>query len=101
MSKPGNDIHHLLDNLIRIMLMEIHERPDDFAFKEKVSFVSAAGMYLTRDQKLRSVDDTGRAGSKVRSYSGAFRTPTNATGGRKPNARPAAADPDDDSDSES
>ena len=103
MSKEGNnrdfDIHYRVEHQIHLLLKEMEDEPERFAFKERLSLVQIVGMYLTRDIKLRAdADERGatNSGSAVRKYSGAFKT--NVARGRAGTARPRLAAADDDAD---
>ena len=69
--------------------------------KELKDAVTTVGAYLLRDIRIRAADESDTVtGSKVRGYSGAFKT-TNVPRRREAGGRPtlaASTDPDDDGD---
>jgi hypothetical protein len=84
-SKDPHNIHMRLETQIHLLLLEMEEKPELFAFKERLLLVEKVGMYLTRNIKLSDQDEPD-TGSAVRKYSGAFQT-ANVTGGGKTGAR--------------
>jgi hypothetical protein len=105
MSSDPYDIHNRMERQIDLLLKEMEEEPERFAFKERLALVTTLGMYLTRNIKLSAADESVNAGSAVRKYSGAFKTSHVAgggkTGARRPDrapSRPALAYSEPDSD---
>lgn len=83
-------IHYRVEAQIDLLLREMEEHPDQFAFKERLAMVTTVGMYLTRNIKLVAANESDNAGSAVRKYAGAFKT-THVSGGGKSGARRATA----------
>jgi hypothetical protein len=78
----GFNIHHRVEAQIDLLLKEMEETPENFAFKERLALITTLGMYLTRNLKLSAADESVHAGSAVRKYSGAFKTAHVSGGGK-------------------
>jgi hypothetical protein len=92
------DIGQMNETLIRSLLEEVLDAPDEFAFKDKLSLVSAVSMYLQRDIKVREANEPEHRGTKARAYGRAFKAASNAPGGRKRGAIAVVTSADDEPD---
>lgn len=70
-AKP-HSIQQRLEHQIHLLLLEMEEKPELIAFKERLAVITTLGMYLTRALKLDDAADPG--GATVRKYAGAFKT---------------------------
>jgi hypothetical protein len=84
----NRSIHQRVEDQISLLLDEMEEQPERFAFKDRLAVITTLGMYLTRDLKLKAADEPASTGSAVRKYSGAFRA--HGTGGGTKHPRSAA-----------
>ena len=73
------NLHRRLRNQIHLHLLEMEERPEMFAAKDRLAAIQQIGMYLTREIKISAADESD-SGAKARAYTAAFAG--NASGGK-------------------
>jgi len=78
-------IHNRIIQQIELILDKMEEHPERYTTKDRLALVEKAGMFLTRDIKLRAANESEHSGSAVRKYANAFKA-AHERGGAKGSA---------------
>jgi hypothetical protein len=80
-------IHDRVVAQIEIVLEAMESHPERYTTKDRLALIEKAGMFLTRDLKLKAANESEHAGSSVRKYKTAFLTQNVPSGGKKVTGR--------------
>ena len=82
-------IHDRIVKQIELVLDKMEEAPERYTTRDRLALIEKAGMFLTRDLKLRAAHESESAGSSVAKYKRAFVTKANDGRSGKTGARSA------------
>jgi hypothetical protein len=82
-------IHDRIVKQIELVLDKMEEAPERYTTRDRLALIEKAGMFLTRDLKLRAAHESESAGSSVAKYKRAFVAKANDGSGGKTGARSA------------